>query len=405
MSCMLWENEFYEDGTSIADRIVRLIPLVKPQVVAQMAIDARSKMKLRHVPLLIVREMARLPEHKAFVAHTLASVIQRPDEMTEFLAIYWQDGKEKLSAQVKKGIARAFVKFNEYSLAKYNRNGSIKLRDVLFLCHAKPINEEQAALFKKLINNELQTPDTWETNLSAGKDKKETWIRLINEQKLGALALLRNLRNMIEAGLPTAIISKVLSEMKTDRVLPFRFIAAAKHAVSIEQYIEPAMLKCIENQTKLTGKTVLLVDVSGSMDDKISSKSDLDRIDAACGLAILLREICEEITILTFSNAIAQVPSRRGFALRDAIIRSQIHAGTHMGGAVHFANNNTKYDRLIVITDEQSNDSVPAPTGKGYVINVASAKNGIGYGHWMHIDGWSEAVIDYIKAFEPLEMF
>ena len=76
-----------------------------------------------------------------------------------------------------------------------------------------------------------------------------------------------------------------------------------------------------------------------------------------------------------------------------------------MGGAVHFANNNTKYDRLIVITDEQSNDSVPAPTGKGYVINVASAKNGIGYGHWMHIDGWSEAVIDYIKAFEPLEMF
>ena len=152
MSCMLWENEFYEDGTSIADRIVRLIPLVKPQVVAQMAIDARSKMKLRHVPLLIVREMARLPEHKAFVAHTLASVIQRPDEMTEFLAIYWQDGKEKLSAQVKKGIARAFVKFNEYSLAKYNRNGSIKLRDVLFLCHAKPINEEQAALFKKLIN-------------------------------------------------------------------------------------------------------------------------------------------------------------------------------------------------------------------------------------------------------------
>lgn len=58
------------------------------------------------------------------------------------------------------------------------------------------------------------------------------------------------------------------------------------------------------------------------------------------------------------------------------------------------------YDRLIAITDEQSGDSVPDPTGRGYVINVASCTNGVGYGKWMHIDGWSEACVDYIKEFD-----
>lgn len=61
---------------------------------------------------------------------------------------------------------------------------------------------------------------------------------------------------------------------------------------------------------------------------------------------------------------------------------------------------NEKCDRLIVITDAQAHDKVPAPSGKGYLINAASYKNGVGYGKWMHIDGWSEAVIEYIRALE-----
>jgi hypothetical protein len=55
---------------------------------------------------------------------------------------------------------------------------------------------------------------------------------------------------------------------------------------------------------------------------------------------------------------------------------------------------------MIVLTDEQSSDSVPNPKGIGYVINVASYQNGIGYGAWKHIDGWSEAVFDYIRETE-----
>ena len=131
MATMLWEDQFYEDGQTIADRISSLVKKVKPELVAAMAVMARQDMKLRHIPLLLVREMARLDSHKYLVADTLKNVIQRPDELTEFLAIYWKNSKETLSAQVKKGLASAISKFNEFQLAKYNISNNIKLRDIL----------------------------------------------------------------------------------------------------------------------------------------------------------------------------------------------------------------------------------------------------------------------------------
>lgn len=402
MSCMLWEDGFYESGVKISDRITALIAQVESKTVAKIAIDAREKMKLRHVPLLIVREMARNPIHRPFVAQTLAAVIQRPDELTEFVSLYWKDKKQPLSAQVKKGLAKAFTKFNEYSLAKYNRDKAVKLRDVLFLCHAKPLDAAQEATWKKLVDNTLPTPDTWETTLSSGADKRDAWTRLLRENKLGALALLRNLRNMGEASVDRELIKDSIRLMKTERVLPFRFIAAARFAPDFEPQLEAAMFSCLEEVPKLSGKTCILVDVSGSMDEKISSKSDLTRLDAASGLAMLLREVSENLTVRTFSNALAHVPLRRGFALRDAIVTSQAHGGTDLGGAVKLLQaKEPDFDRLIIITDEQSQSKVPDPTWKHpYVINVASNEHGIGYGKWNHIDGWSEAIVDFINEYE-----
>lgn len=405
MACMLWESEFYEDGVAIADRICAAIKLVGAEKVAAIAIEAREAMKLRHIPLLIVREMARLPSHRRVVAKTLAHVIQRPDELAEFLAIYWKDGRQSLSAQVKRGLAAAFQKFDAYSLAKYNRDGAIKLRDVLFLCHAKPKDDAQVATWKQLIDGTLPTPDTWEVALSSGgaeADKKAIWERLLAEGKLGALALLRNLRNMQQAKVSRAAMEQAISGMKTERVLPFRFIAAARYTPEFEPSLEVAMLKCVAEMSKLGGKTILLVDVSGSMDAEISAKSDLKRIDAACGLAMLLREICESVDIRTFSNSLAIVPPRRGFALRDAIVASQPHGGTQLGLAL-MAMRNEEADRIIVITDEQAHGPCPDPRWeRNYMINVASAKNGIGYGPWTHVDGWSEAIVGYIQSAEIL---
>lgn len=159
-------------------------------------------------------------------------------------------------------------------------------------------------------------------------------------------------------------------------------------------------LKSVAAQAKLAGKTVLLVDVSGSMTAKLSQRSEMLRTDAAFGLAILLREICEEVAVYSFSDDLKRVANRRGFALRDAIDASQAHGGTYLGRALEKIDE--RYDRVIVITDEQSHDRVPGPKGTGFMINVASYKNGVGYGAWTHIDGWSESVIEYVRELESM---
>jgi 60 kDa SS-A/Ro ribonucleoprotein len=405
LTCLLWENTFYESGSSIAERIAELVPKVSPDQVAALACEARDRMQLRHVPLFLLSELSKIKGAGPLVANSLAHVIQRADELTEFLAIYWKDKKHPLSAGIKRGLARAFVKFDAYRLAKYDRESKIKLRDVLFLTHAKPKDEEQAAIWKKLINGTLESPDTWEVALSAGKDKKETFERLLREGQLGGLAVLRNLRNMQTAGVDDALIRSRLSEGAA-RALPFRFVTAARYAPTLEDALETAMLKAAEGLDSLPGKTGLLIDVSGSMDAVLSAKSEATRVDAASGLAILLREKAEAVRVATFSSHAVEVPPRRGFALRDAIAQSQAHASTELRGALESLR--AKWcdcDRLIVVTDEQSSDGISTPVAiRNYVVNVAAYKNGVSYRNgWTHIDGWSEQVVSYIREVEQGE--
>jgi 60 kDa SS-A/Ro ribonucleoprotein len=406
LNCLLWEDQFYEDGVAIAERIGALVPEVEPAEVAALAVKARTEMKLRHAPLLLVREMARHKTHAPFVAETVAQVIQRPDELTELLAIYWADvlglqqqrKRRPVSAQIKKGLAKALTKFDAYQLAKYDRDGAVRLRDVLFLTHAKPRDEAQAEVWKQLVDGKLASPDIWEVALSSGQDKRAAFERLIADKKLGGLALLRNLRLMQTAGVERETLASAIAAMRVDRILPYRFITAARYAPDLEPELEAAMLKSIEGARKLKGRTRLLIDVSGSMDAVLSRQSEMTRLDAACGLAVLAREICEKVEVFTFSEGVKAVPNRRGFALRDAIVGSQPHSSTYLGKAA--AEVDRKGERLIVFTDEQSHDEVGAPKGLGYIVNVAAYQHGVGRGDWQRVDGFSEAVLTWIAAVE-----
>src|SRR5262249_60761058 len=107
----------------------------------------------------------------------------------------------------------------------------------------------------------------------------------------------------------------------------------------------------------------------------LSAQSEMTRAEAACGLAILAREVCEEVEVFTFSQDVKKVPPRRGFALRDAIINSQPHGSTFLGKAV--AEIDRKGDRLIVFTDEQSHDKLAEPKARGVRVNVASYRHGV----------------------------
>lgn len=401
LSCLLFEDGFYESGESVADRIKALIPKVPADRVCELAIRAREEFKLRHVPLLLARELARHESTRSLVKSLLPKIIQRPDELSEFLALYWKDGKCPIAKSVKIGLGEALAKFDEYALAKYAGNASaISIRDVMFLCHPVPPKGKKA-LWKRLANQELKSPETWENRLSRGEDKKAVFTELIEKRELGALALLRNLRGMTEAGVSPAIIKLALAEMKTDRVLPYRFIAANKFSGgTYKSALEKSMLSCMDGMKKLSGKTALVIDVSGSMGDKVSSKSDLTRLDAACGLAILARNLCEKCEIFTFSTSVGRVNStNRGFYLASDI--GSPRGGTNLRSAIETINGTSNYDRIIVITDEQSHDGNGTPKAdKAYLINVASYKNGVGFGQWNTINGFSEAVFSYIQELE-----
>ncbi len=417
LTCMLWENSFYEKGSAVAERIEALVPEVPAQAVAALAVEARDKMGLRHVPLFLLGELSKVKGNGRVVEIALTHCIQRADELAEFLAIYWRKGKHPIAAACKRALAAAFTKFSAYQLAKYNRDAAVKLRDVLFLCHAKPTTEEQAVLWKQLVDGTLASPDTWEVELSAGKDKRETFERLMREEKLGGLAVLRNLRGMLDAGVDEELIRARLGA-GIKRAFPYRFVVAAKHAPRIEDAIEHAMLKAVEDVPGLPGHTGLLIDVSGSMDYVLNPKNEsrttympcnvagateTSRIDVAAGLAILLREKAERVEVATFSHHVVGVPPRRGFALRDAIKNSQPHASTHLRAALEYLQPTWKdFDRVIVITDEQSQDGVAqAYSARPYIINVASNAHGVGYRNgWQHIDGWSDQILTYIQALE-----
>ena len=401
LSCLLWEDEFYEDGLAIADRIAVLAAEVAPSVVADLAVEARERFNLRHAPLMLLCALARTGSGTSLVSETIARVIQRADELSEFLSLYWRHGRKPLSKQMKKGLAAAFGKFDAYQLAKYDRDGPVKLRDVLFLVHAKPKDEAQAALWKQVAERSLPAPDTWEVALSGGADKKASFERLLAERKLGYLALLRNLRNMDQAGVDEVLVKDaILARRGAERVLPFRYVAAARAAPRFEPWLDQALAETVLEGPVFEGRTLVLVDVSGSMNWKLSAKSDLTRMDAAATLASI---IPGDVRVFTFSQEVVEVPPRRGMAGVDAVIRSQAHGGTLLGAAIKRING-VPHDRLIVITDEQSADKVPDPKAvKAYMVNVASARNGVGYeGRWTHIDGFSEAVLGFMREHERL---
>jgi 60 kDa SS-A/Ro ribonucleoprotein len=317
------------------------------------------------------------------------------------VTLYWMDNKQPLSAGAKRGLARAFKKFDAYQLAKYNRDAAMELRDVLFLCHAKPQDAEQAAVWKKLVENTLEPPDTWEVALSAGKDKRENFERLLREGKLGGLAVLRNLRLMLTSGVEPAWIRERLDKGVV-RALPFRFVTAARHAPKLEDAIEKAMLKGIAGLGKLEGSSGLIVDVSGSMNYRLSKKGETTRMDAAAGLAILLREKALRRDVFGrlrragaatrirvagrhrgLAGPLGHVPKAR--AGKPALEGRLARVGTH-----HRAHRRAVARRHPAYVDAEGIRGEPGPI-----------QNGVSYGNgWTHVDGWWERIVDYIAAAE-----
>ena len=423
MANLLWENIAYMDGEKVAEEIARLIPLCPAEEVFNIALSARVDQKLRHTPLFVAREMCRYDEHRLFVVDLLPLIITRADMLTDFLAIYWKDGKCPICNQAKKGLAKAFHNFNEYKFAKYDRESAIKLRDVMFLVHPKPRNEYETELFKKIADRTLSTPDTWEVALSSGADKKSTWERLIDEKKIGGLAMLRNIRNMMQANVDHDSIVKGIQNLQSSMLLPLDYLKAARINKEFDRHIEDAMIKSYENLPKLPGKTLFIVDVSGSMGANMSAKSDYTRLDAACAMAMLAANQCEKFKLVaTAGNDGRRVGAhlhiqypKKGFDIIGQIRNTEREIG--YGGiftrqCLEWCREQFKdeeFDRIIIFSDSQDCDwpdkRIPKPFGKhNYICDVSANTKGINYkGVWdAEISGFSDKFITFIAAYEGI---
>lgn len=457
---MALQDKFYETATAQIERVARLIRQVSPEFVAKLAVYTRSEMYLRSIPLLLVVELAKVHSGDDLVSRTVEKVIQRADEIPELLMCYqWcnqRPGVKKLahlSHQIQVGLQRAFNKFDEYQFAKYDRDTEVKLRDALFLVHPKAKDEAQQAIFDRIVSRTLATPYTWEAELSAlGQQTYATpqarqraflqkWTELVESDKVGYMALMRNLRNMLDAGVTAETIEKVACQLSDkhkvehSKQFPFRYLSAYRelqshrsiHTSTVLSALEAAVLHSAANIKGFdtSSRVLLACDTSGSMWSKISPKSTITCYDVGLMLAMLFQSRCRQVITGAFASEwrVYNMPRTSILSNTDRLrnITNEVGCGTCGEKPLQWLiKTRTVVDKVMMFTDCQFwNSSYGnhagmftrtwleykkiAPHARLYLFDLA------GYGQTpismqRHdvtcIAGWSDRIFDILYAIE-----
>lgn len=213
LTTMFGEPKLYGSTDSDIFVLATVICGEEPSFVAKLACYARNVANMRSVSHVLACIIAH--EAHEYTRAVIRNIIVRPDDITEIMACYKQMYGKPFPNALKREIAVQIQRFDEYALAKYNSRGmSMKFRDVLRITHPTPKDAETEALFRKVLDDTLETPYTWETELSEKGNTKEVWDEHIQSGKVGYMALLRNLRNIIKSG---ADIEPVLKSFPTPR--------------------------------------------------------------------------------------------------------------------------------------------------------------------------------------------
>lgn len=216
--------------------------------------------------------------------------------------------------------------------------------------------------------------------LPGGLDK-EAWEALI--PNLGYMALLRNLRNFDEAGIDDDVAARVCKrltnpvEVKKSRQFPIRFLSAYKAVNNLRwaYALEQALNLSLANVPALGGRTLIMSDVSGSM----IAEQFLDQFHsgwrkrnpftmpwehaAIFGLALAAR--ADHADFFPYGQVTAEFKVPRGAAsILPMLTRMESHpafgTGTDTIGLLATLTNLERYDRVVILTDEQA---FAAPTG------------------------------------------
>lgn len=422
------EDTYYEKSEDRKNRIIGLIALNKPQFVANLAIIARKEFHLRSVSTLLLGELAKIHRGDSLLKETIVNATERVDDLTELVSYVGFP----MPKQVKRGIRNALLKFNRYQLVKYKGEGkSISLVDLFNLVHPKVqhANEEQKTAWKDLMEGNLKSFDTWEVDVAGAADeagRKEAFEKLILENKMGYMALIRNLNNLIKYDVSDETVKTAIAkltdpeEVAKSKQLPFRFYTAYTNVKGNRLFtnaVAQAMDLAVHNTPELPGKTLIALDESGSMSG--------DAITKGAIFAATLMKANPNAEVILFDTKVRSF-DKSSLApvvdIADAIINGCNGGGTNTSLVFDYANRKgAKYDRIIIISDNESwDDSTWHGGGTQATYNEYKKINGVdpeiyaidimGYGtkdidspKVHHLAGWSDRLLDFIGKVEEGE--
>lgn len=431
LTTMIGEPKFYGDTDN---EMIQLAKTVEGEFLAKLAIYARTRFNLRSVSHVLATIVANREDTKPYIGSVIGQIVLRADDITEIMACQLNMYGKPIPNGLKKALAKKMNTLDEYQLAKYNGgNKAVKFKDILRITHVKPISKEQEELFGKILNDTLEIPYTWEVELSKRGNTKEVWEELIDSGKLGYMAMLRNLRNIINARVDN--IDKVYAklsdkeEVLKSKQLPFRFFSAYNELRAIAtsktfDTIEIAIRHSVENMSKLKGKTLIAIDTSGSMCNPISRKSSVQCKDIARLIGSLANYICEESEVVTFDTDLKSVAlSTVGGIIQNALSIPVRGGGTDITLPIKYAiKEHKKFDRMIMISDNEINcywDYKCWGNEKTTQSYVDEYRRTINPDFWVHaidlqgygtqqfiggktniIAGWSERVLEFVDMAE-----
>jgi hypothetical protein len=467
------DASFYESAPERDRRftaLVRAVTTRDPQWMARFVPWLRDGAGMRTAAVVAAAEAAKalLDAGQPGGRQLVAATLRRADEPGELLAYWMARHGRAIPKPVKRGIGDAMFRLlGEYPLLKYDTGThAFRVADVLALVHAgdrkgssqgsRFRGDWQRDLFGYAVDRrygrdtapDYTVPDslhmvaanqrlraaaagdpgvlldgdrlreagmTWEDALSlAGPavSKRELWTALV--PLLGYLALLRNLRNLDEAGVPDDVAMRAAArladpeQVRRSRVFPFRFLAAYQAVPSLRwgHALEQALSASLASVPRLAGRTLILVDRSGSMFDRPSAKSGLNRADTAAvfGTALALR--AERADLVEFGTGSAVVPFRAAESVLKVVGRFGSLGGTNTAAAVagHFQRG--KHARVVIVTDEQAMGPVsPASVVPDEVPLYTWNLAGYRYGHGPS-GGWNRHLLGGLtdRAFSLIPM-
>lgn len=361
MTCLVGEPKFYGDTTPDLLDDAKEICQEDPVFALKAAIYAREELHLRTAPLLVLRWL--LPHLGSEVmAAGIKRICTRPDQLVDLEGYYkMTQEKRALSAGLKRGIRDALAGYSYYQLAKYPAGLSRLIR----LTHPP-----RAERFQEIIEDKIIPPLTWEVELTRHGNTAEVWDRLLAEDSVPYMALLRNLRNILQSGAKSlGLVCERLrnpDRVRGSKLFPFRFLAAyrivqgldaeGKHEVL--EAINQAFALSAENLPHLDGRTIFLIDHSGSMNSQLSQRSSLTYMDIADTLAVMGATMCDDAVPVAFATSagIVELPEEtRAIEAVDALKRIEVGYGTSLSAGFNVMQHaNLEADRVIVLSDMQA---------------------------------------------------